>query len=355
MVSLLQYGGIEGILTVGERLIELLRSSRSEDRVLAAAVLGDVANQSFYRPLLALLQDVDVEVRRAALQAAARIANPALWPRVIDNLHTPQLTSLAVAALRNGGATAVRALESAWTALDCNLAMRIRLLRVCWRLPDPQSTVVLRQLLHDSEPSIRREVFHGLDQRKYRVSTERDTFRSLVQEECSRAVNLLGAQQDLGADCGEALRRALEADVRHHLDNMLLLCSFLYPDKGIADARTHLEIQATPQQSLAIEILDNLLPRELKEMIFPFVEQLPLEVRLQRLTAVEARRGLSSLERLKQLAGDAAEISNWTRTCALYEIGRTERRELMTVVAGQLAHPEALIKETAAWAKTRLS
>lgn len=354
MVGLMHHGGIEGILAVGERLIELLRSSRAQDRVLAAGVLGDVANQSFYRPLLALLQDAELDVRRAALQAAARIGNPALWPCVIDNLHTPQLTSLAVAALRSGGVPAVRALEQAWTEERCTLEMRVRLLRVCWHLPDPQSAVALRRLLHHAEPSTRREVFHGLDQLKYRVSADRDDFRMLVHEECGRAVNLLAAQQDLGAECGEVLRRALQTDLRHHLDNMLLLCSFLYPDKGIADARTHLESQASATQSLAIEILDNRLPRELKELIFPFVEPLPLEARLERLRGVAATRGLSTVQRLEQLAGAAVEISCWTRTCSLYEIGRTQRRELKDVVARQLAHAEALIKETAAWTHARL-
>src|SRR5439155_16730374 len=121
------------------------------------------------------------------------------------------------------------------------------------------------------------------------------------------------------------------------------------------DARTHLESQANVQQSLAIEILDNRLPRELKELIFPFLEQLPQDIRLQRLKTIEVTRGLPAAERLQQLAGAGEGISFWTRTCTLYEIGRTQRRELKDLVAAHLAHHEALIKETAVWAIARLS
>ena len=71
--------------------------------------------------------------------------------------------------------------------------------------------------------------------------------------------------------------------------------------------------------------------------------------------AVEATRPLPPGERLRHLAGDAPGISCWTRTCAPYEIGRTQRRELNDVVARHLAHPEALIKETAVWANGQLA
>ena len=68
-----------------------------------------------------------------------------------------------------------------------------------------------------------------------------------------------------------------------------------------------------------------------------------------------ATKGLPTDTLLQQLARAAARISCWTRICSPYEIGRTQRRELRDVVARHLAHPEALIKETAEWANARLA
>jgi hypothetical protein len=81
LVGLVKYGGIPGVLTAGERLLKLLDAPAAADRILAADVLGEVAIRDYDQPLLRLLDDPDLSVRRAALAAAATVQSPRLLCR----------------------------------------------------------------------------------------------------------------------------------------------------------------------------------------------------------------------------------------------------------------------------------
>lgn len=55
VVGLLAHGGIDGILQAGSHVIDMSASDEAEERAVAAEILGEVGQPSFYRPLLALL------------------------------------------------------------------------------------------------------------------------------------------------------------------------------------------------------------------------------------------------------------------------------------------------------------
>ena len=93
LVGLVKYGGIPGVLTAGERLLKLFDAPAAADRIFAADVLGEIAIRDYYQPLLRLLDDPDLSVRRAALATAATVQNPRLWARVLDCLADPELAS----------------------------------------------------------------------------------------------------------------------------------------------------------------------------------------------------------------------------------------------------------------------
>ncbi len=73
MVGLLRHCGIEGVLAAGEHLIKFQNSENAAERAFAAEVLGEVHTRSFYRPLLKLLIDPELEVKREALTAAGKL------------------------------------------------------------------------------------------------------------------------------------------------------------------------------------------------------------------------------------------------------------------------------------------
>ncbi|MBL8942909.1 MAG: HEAT repeat domain-containing protein, partial [Myxococcales bacterium] len=77
--GLLGHAGVEGAIEGGRALAELLASTESDARVEAAKILRDLGGAA-YRPVRALLVDPVPEVRRAALRAAAHVADVRLLP-----------------------------------------------------------------------------------------------------------------------------------------------------------------------------------------------------------------------------------------------------------------------------------
>jgi ATP:ADP antiporter, AAA family len=356
IVGLLRHGGIEGVLTAGMDLMELARSAEPADRTLAAEVLGEVGIPAFHRPLLPLLEDADPGVRRGALRAAAQIASPALCPAVLPSLAVPSLRSPALAALAAVGPPALPILDAAIDRAPGSGPERLLLLRVTRRIGGAEAVELLRQRLDDPDGEIHREVLLSLFYLGYAAEgPDRAAVLALISQECGRAAWLVMAQDDLDDEAVDpALRRALAVEYKHTVDNLLLLLSFLYPAQGLGDARIHLDDDAPQQRALALEIIDQLLSRELKPLVIPLVEDLPRPLRLQRLRALAPQVSLRPEQRLPLLE-EAGWLSAWTRACLLYHVGLARAEALRAVVARGRSHRNGLVRETATWAHARLA
>lgn len=78
MVGLLRSAGIEGTLCAGQKLLQMAESPIPAVRAIAAQILGEVGIHNYYQPLVNLLYDDDLAVRRAALRSAGQIRHPRL-------------------------------------------------------------------------------------------------------------------------------------------------------------------------------------------------------------------------------------------------------------------------------------
>ena len=79
------------------------------------------------------------------------------------------------------------------------------------------------------------------------------------------------------------------------------------------------------RRSLAIEVVDNLLERDLKAMVLPILEELPDEERLealQRFVEFEAPAGSAWHTIVRIALREPSELSAFTRAVCLFEIGR---------------------------------
>ena len=84
MVAMLRYGGIAGVLATGGQLLQMVESSRPADRVTAAHVLGKVASNGFYQPLLQLLADEDAAVDAGRPAGRGHGQQPPFVARPVD-------------------------------------------------------------------------------------------------------------------------------------------------------------------------------------------------------------------------------------------------------------------------------
>ncbi len=102
-------------------------------------------------------------------------------------------------------------------------------------------------------------------------------------------------------------------------------------------------------------MLDSFLPRELKERIFPLLEDLPQNERLERLGRVHPGLEVEPSRILEAVAGkEDVWISPWPRAVAVYLMGKSGDPAYEAFLSGLKGHRTPLLAETALWALSRI-
>ncbi|ALG66628.1 HEAT repeat domain-containing protein [Beggiatoa leptomitoformis] len=360
IVGLLKNGGIDGVLAAGETLNALLISPHAHERCLAADILGDVGITSFYRPLIKLLHDNDVCVRRAALSACSKLKNPKLLPLVLENLSHTDVRETAAATLVAFGDAALPVLEQGLHRQENNYPIQIRLLKVCARIGSHATITLLKSLLQ-SPP--RREVYcqllKSLVASGYRVQTasEEKQIEHFIEREVRQITLWLASIQDMGIDSITALLvQSLHNEIQKSQELIFFLLAFLHPAKSIFQAQRELLDDSTEKRAYALEALDNIISHDIKILIFPLLDNLSPAQRLARLTTLFPQTRKNRETRLREML-DSTYVSTtaWTKACTLFVVGKSPSTTLQAAVLTVLEQAtDPLVRETAIWALAHL-
>ena len=355
MVGLLRYGGLEGVLLAGTRLNELLQSAEAADRAFAAEVIGDVGSPTLNRPLLNLLSDSAVDVRRAALIAAEKVKGAELATAVLDCLQEPALREYATKALIAFGPAALDELGKRLDADESGDANPIRLIRIMGRIQCADSTRRLLGYLDLPNPRLRLTALTELANRSYKAGENRTAeIEKRILSEAERAIWLLDAIREnrKGGDA-DLLVDALGSDFRACRLRALLLLSFLYPSEVIQDAKEKLFSSHPDLRANGLEVIDNLVSRDLKAVILPLFDDDQEQSRRDRLTKRLPRRNLGDAFGPSHCMTDRGLLP-WTRCCAVYLAGKRREVDHLGAVLQATGDDAWVVRETAAWAISEL-
>ena len=353
MVALLRYGGIRGTLTAGAELLHDAESEQPERRLFVARVLKEIGTSDYYDPLLELLEDGDVEVRREALKTSGELAHPKLWPLVIDALSRNAERGTAVSALIRGEAPA-GLLVGEFERRGADVDVRSSVLRVLGAIPGPEAVEFLERQSGHADDQLRGQALESLSRREYQASDDsRDRMLERYHAEVSRAVHTAAVLEKLGEGPGiELLRSTLDQMLKRIRQRTFLILSFLYDPQTILRARDGLESDDGGQRAYAFEALDVLLPQEVKKTVLPLFESATaadLVSALEPLLPEDLRPGPIDLETLPS----DERFTPLTRACALWCQAHAERpaearpAEAPDQLLEALASPHPILRETA--------
>ncbi len=353
MAGLLSNGGIDGVLSAGSKLNLLLESENPEERQLAAQVLGEVGIASFYRPLLKLLEDPNLRVRAAAITASGELKNPRLLPMLLKHFSVPDLSNVAVSAVTRFGPDILPDLETAFDREDQSREVRVKLVRIMGKIGGPRAIDILRKKIDFSEEDIRSHVLSALVSCKYQAEVaEIDTIHERIQGEVADATWTLSVLVDIGEHQeGDILIRALKSEVEKNRKRIFSLLAMIHPTHSIVQAQLNLAGNSKDRRANALEMLDNILSTDIKNIVFPLLDDIPSTQRHSRLVAHFPQKRMSRHERLKEILARSQQwTSAWTKTCALFVVGKIATREFHDAIVSSLADPDPVVRETATWA-----
>ena len=362
MIGLLRDGGISGVLVAGERLMRLVRSPEVSERVASAQVLKAVGQPGFYQPVSMLLHDSEEQVCEAALAAVETVRHPKLWPIVIDFLTAPRvkvsLKNRAACALEVGGKAVLPDVAKILSQYELDRDTRRRLLSVCGQIGDSGALELLKSALPESDPEVRQAVLVALSMCEYQaLRDERIVMQRYAELEGAEACWLLAALADIGADDAVALLRdALSQNLDQLNRRLFLLASFVTEEQALRRAWEAFCHPTAEKRAYALEIVDVLVPEQLKTIMLPLIEDLSAEERLRRLHDRFPQRRLECVSRLyDMIAQPELRVTPWTRACAVYTLVKLSALSDVQVVEPALMSSDPLVRETASWAMETLT
>ena len=352
MIGLLRSGGIDGILLAGEALNRMMCSPEPSARAMAARILGDVGIASFHRPLNRLIADEDQEVRRAAIMAAGKLKVSTLAPRLIEILGVPALSYAAAQALAACGPVILPALEQAFAEAAADPELQGRIARICGRIGGERPIDFLKAAIPAADAEVRDDIFAALYQAGYRAEdADERLVRELILQEVDHAAWLYNAMGCLGRDPQLVpLHAALEAEARLRRDRILRLLAFLYARATIEDARIGLDSSVSDHRAIAIELIDNIVSRDISRFILPLIESLAPAERSAKLNALHPQPTLDVAPMLAVIIVQRQRRwSMWTRATAVQAAGLLRLAQLEGELGQVVDDPFPVIRETAGW------
>ena len=316
-VGLLRSGHIEGVVYAGAELLEELNSHSPVDRVFAAQVLRDAAIPSFYRQAIQLLNDPSPQVRAAAVEAAAAMAHPPLWPMVVDALRDRQLAASASEALIAAGEAAIPSLVKGFHRHAGDRHFRLLALRILGLIRGEDVVRHVFPLTGLSDREERRAAFTALVSCGFRPDLDQhDLLAERLRDEARDAAEIFMATENLdGPAEARILQAALTEEVERVRHRIFLLLSLLYPEDDAMTTWDNYSSGIGERQAYALEVVENLVTNEERAWLFPVLEELSPGDRLERLGREwgVAPQGFTP-QLINILEADA--LSDWTLLCA---------------------------------------
>ncbi len=363
VTGMIRFGGLDGVLVAAEALKALIENADPVMRLHAARVLGAIGVKNFYKPVLQLMNDPDLRVRREAVTSAGVLKSPEFILPLIYRTGSRDTQREATQALTAYGSSILPALSKVISNTHEDGQVRRAVARVLGRLGTGEALEVIASHLDEADEELRGVMYRSLARAvkgKQLLLKDLSEVKAAVGRELERAWKALHQLELLKLDAlpthttprgGVEASRALLASalvekVQQVTGRVFLLLAVLYPDAdmeqisaGIQDSSA---ADSARRRGNAVELLDNVLERNLKARFLPLVEELPRTERLKQVAEFYPAPTLSAEAMLQELTKDEA---GWVRACATWCFA--ENSGAAEVLAGSTTDTSPVVREIA--------
>ena len=327
------------------------------NRVEAARLLGELPDG--FDPLLSkLLSDPDTQVVCEAIRSIGMLRKRRLVPELLDRLgHDSVVAPAAVLALGKFGNSIVGALRDHLGDPSVPIEARKAIPDVLATLGTPAAASVLVDNVLQGDSSLRLRTIAALNKiRRLHPAIELD----LQMLETVLAVEILGHYRSyeilatIGAapDSDEPLLRALKESMQQDLERIFGLLGLLHPHLDVHSAYIGLQSTSTSVSDNALELLDNVLKSQLRDMLVPLLDHKVTAAERAQLAHRLVHTKVESQE--EAVAILVASEDPWLKSCGAYAIGALGMKSLEGELDRCLNDSDPLLRETARAAKLRL-
>ena len=233
-----------------------------------------------------LLEDESPEVSKYAIESAARLKRREHVPGLIYKLHNPLAREDAGTALEKYGEKIVGTLSDYLGDSDEDVALRKEVASVLARIPVQDSADFLTWELAEDNEDMDPELIDALDRirsGKPDIQVQEEIIKTKIFKEIKKYYQILIKFYDAESKAKKVkMSEQLSENLAGYMMNIFKLLGLIYSHEDIF--RAYQNIRSTTKDSVdyALELLDNILPKEIRDVVFPLIEDLSLEERVKR-------------------------------------------------------------------------
>lgn len=263
----------------------------------AAKVIGMMEpSSSLISQLSKLLKDDSPDVFRYAVESAGKLKKREFVPTIIAHLKKPTTTRVASQALVDYGTKILGTLKDYIVDGEEDIRIRKAIPDIMFRIGVQRSADMMTLELKKKSVDIESELIEALYKLRTRDPNIRFQNKHIEPEILSlikKSYLILLEMHSLVSDEKRInLVSDLENNLARSLKHIFELLSLIYPHEDILKAYQNISTGTKKSIDYSCELLDNILKRELKDYLFPLIDEISFDDKVKR-----CRKMLKDLEK----------------------------------------------------------
>ncbi|UCE41687.1 MAG: hypothetical protein JSV17_01465 [Candidatus Aminicenantes bacterium] len=273
-----------------EQIARIVEDQSKEAKVAkmeAAKVIGMMEPSSSFIPHLSrLLKEESPEVFRYAVESAGKLKKRVFVPIIIAQLKNPISSGVASQALIEFGTKILGTLKDYLADEDENIQIRKAIPNIMFQIGTQRAADLMAMELKRGRFYLESELVEALFKLRSKDPNIRFQNRYIEPElffVIKKSYLILLEMNDLMSDEKKTnLVSDLENNLARSLKHMFELLSLIYPHEDILRAYQNISSGTKKSIDYSCELLDNLLKRELRDFIFPLIDDISFDDRVKR-------------------------------------------------------------------------
>ncbi len=330
----------------------IVNSNTLTDRILAAEIIGTSGNLEYADYLLQLSRDFEPEVKLASVKAMARLGYAGHSYALIGYLTTPVYYPYAFEALIKIGDPALPFMEECFLLPEVDDKLLLRIVRIYGKIGTEAAIESLLSKIENQNRAISRQALLALREAKFQSSPGNI---NRILNDIVRLINVMSWNFGAFASIKDhhdftELKTALSAEIKDNYETLYHLLSLAYNPNSISNIKVLLTDGNDTDISFAIELLDQIVNEEIKQVFFPVVENISISDRFKQLQYFFQSVKESPDNLIQEIiTRDFNQISLFVKACAINSVLQLPKKEAGQEIIASIFHPNQLIRESAAY------
>jgi AAA family ATP:ADP antiporter len=309
-----------------KELARLKKSKTFEDKLFLEKLLIKGVIPFDEKVVLRLLNDDDKTIKTAAINLASKSKSNVLIDKLVEYLHSDEYYHICGEALLETGDKVLGHLESFFKK-GANPKILLRLIEILAKIGSSRAKSILVNQINYPNRKVQHEIISALYFCKFQADNkELPIIKEKLEAVIGNIVWIYACILDIETERNTLkLMQAVDMERELNFELLFKLLSFMYEPRIINLIRKNIIGKNT---IFAIEIVDNFINQEIKQLIIPLFDDISVSQKIRKLSYLYPQKKKNFYSRLNEIiTQDFDKVGPWTISKAIELIGKIHSKK----------------------------